>query len=372
MRIVQVVGARPQFVKLAAVSRAIAARREAGVDLQETILHTGQHYDAGMSDVFFEELSIPRPALNLDVRSGPHGAQTGRMLESIEQALLATPPDAVVVYGDTNSTLAGALAASKLGIPVAHVEAGLRSFNRHMPEELNRIVTDQLSDQLLAPTATAMTHLAREGLAARSRLVGDVMFDAARYGLSLARERSSIRQRLGLEASTYFVATLHRAENTTAERLGPLLDLLGRVATDHHPVVLPVHPRTRAVLERELPGLHRPPALRLVDPLPYLDMLSLVEGSALVLTDSGGLQKEAYMLGRPCVTLRSETEWPETVEAGANVVAGADPGLTDAAIRRFLAAGPDLELRLRAAATKDYGSGQASERVVDAILELKR
>lgn len=370
MKLLQVVGARPQFVKLAPVSRELARRRAVGSGFDEIIVHTGQHYDAGMSDVFFAELDIPPPTVNLGSGSGLHGAQTARMLEGIERVLIEQRPDVVVVYGDTNSTLAGALAATKLGIPVAHVEAGLRSFNRRMPEELNRVATDHLADLLLAPTAVAMAHLAREGLATRSRRVGDVMQDALQFHLEQARRESRMPGVLGVEPRRYLVATVHRAENTEPDALRRLLPLLAAVGTRALPLVLPLHPRTRAAIAAagltELAG----PSVRFIDPLPYRDMLRLVEDAALVLTDSGGLQKEAFMLGTPCVTLRGETEWTETVEAGANVIAGLDPDLVLGAVEAFSAAPEALRDALRRAAAGTYGGGTAAARIVDALTQF--
>lgn len=308
-RVFTVVGARPQFIKAAPVSKALAA---AGV--QEILVHTGQHFDPAMSDVFFDELDIPKPAYNLDVHSLGHGAMTGRMLEKIEAALLIEKPDMVLVYGDTNSTLAGALAASKLLIPVAHVEAGLRSFNRAMPEEQNRIVADHLSAQLFCPTTTAVENLRREGITRGVHAVGDVMFDTTLYAADRAAARSKILETHGLAPKSYAVATLHRAENTNdPERLKRVVAWLEAAAADA-PLVMPLHPRTRKALE----GLGAPRNLRIVDPLGYLDMTRLVGNARAVYTDSGGLQKEAYFHRVPCVTLRDETEWVETIEAGWN------------------------------------------------------
>jgi UDP-N-acetylglucosamine 2-epimerase len=367
MKLLHGVGARPQFVKLAPVSRELAIRRAGGQVCEELIVHTGQHYDAGMSDVFFAELGIPPPTVNLGAGSGLHGAQTARMLEGIERVLLEHLPDVVVVYGDTNSTLAGALAATKLGIRVAHVEAGLRSFNRRMPEELNRVATDHLADLLLAPTAAAMAHLEAEGLGGRSLRVGDVMQDALLFHLDRARRESALPGALGLEPGRYLVATVHRAENTEPDALRRLLGVLAGVGTRARPLVLPLHPRTRAAIEAgglaEVAG----PSVRFVDPLPYLDMLRLVEDAGLVLTDSGGLQKEAFMLGTPCVTLRGETEWTETVEAGANVVAGVDSVAVLGAVETFAAAPVGLREQLRRAAAGAYGGGTAARRIVDAL-----
>lgn len=310
MKIVSVVGARPQFIKAAAVSRALAS---AGLD--EVMIHTGQHFDPSMSDVFFDELGIPQPAHNLGIAGGSHGQMTGRMLEGIDAILSEEKPDWVLVYGDTNSTLAAALAASKLHFPVAHVEAGLRSFNRRMPEEINRVLTDHVSSLLLCPTALAVRNLAAEGITKGVLHVGDVMYDATLDARKRAATSSTIRQRLGLTEGAYQVATVHRAENTdSAETLGKVLALL-KAKAHEMPVVLPLHPRTRQAAERF--GLDFD-GLTLCDPLGYLDMAWLVAGAAAVMTDSGGLQKEAYFHRRPCLTLRSETEWVETVEAGWN------------------------------------------------------
>ncbi|KAB0675926.1 UDP-N-acetylglucosamine 2-epimerase (non-hydrolyzing) [Aureimonas leprariae] len=305
-----IVGARPQFVKAAAVSRALLEK-----GLKETIIHTGQHFDAGMSDIFFDELGIPAPAHNLAVHSLGHGAMTGRMLEGIEEILRANAPDLVLVYGDTNSTLAGALAASKLHCPVAHVEAGLRSFNRRMPEEINRVMTDHLSDILFCPTRAAVDNLKREGLERETHLVGDVMYDATLDAVRRSATRENVAVRLGLAPRGYAVATIHRAENTDDPvRFARIADWLA-AAAEKQPIVLPVHPRTRALLNERRPGGKR---VHLIDPLGYLDMARLLSQAAGVFTDSGGLQKEAYFHRVPCVTLRDETEWIETIDAGWN------------------------------------------------------
>ncbi|MBM3489282.1 MAG: UDP-N-acetylglucosamine 2-epimerase (non-hydrolyzing) [Alphaproteobacteria bacterium] len=337
MSVLSVVGARPQFVKAAAVSRAL---RTAG--LPETMLHTGQHYDADMSQVFFDELDIPAPRHNLGVHGGRHGEMTGRMLLALEPILLAEKPDWVLVYGDTNSTLAAALAAAKLNLRVAHVEAGLRSFNRRMPEELNRLLTDHLSALLFCPTRAAVANLAREGIKAGVHHVGDVMYDATLHAKAAAGRRSDILLRLGLVPGRYDVATLHRAENTDdAQRLKRLTDWLKERAAVR-PVVLPLHPRTRAAVTAaglDLAGL------AVIPPASYLDMAALVADAAAVYTDSGGLQKEAYFHRKPCVTLREETEWVETVAAGWNRL-WQGPGFA-----------PRSEI-------SDYGDGQAAQRIV--------
>jgi UDP-N-acetylglucosamine 2-epimerase len=369
-RLMQVVGARPQFVKLAPVSRAVAAANAAGSRIDDVVVHTGQHYDPAMSDVFFAELGIPEADLDLGVGSGSHGRQTARMLEGLEAAMMERRPDLVLTYGDTNSTLAATLAAAKLHLPVAHVEAGLRSFNRRMPEEANRLVADHLSDLLFAPTPAAMRNLANEGLAARSRRVGDVMLDALRLFAPAALERSGVLHRLGLEPDAYLVATLHRAENTPPERLGPILAALAAAGTPARPVVLPLHPRTAHAMRDA--GLALPPGggLRTIEPLGYLDMLALVARARIVLTDSGGLQKEAFFLGRPCVTLREETEWVETVEGGGNSLAGTEPRRIRDAVARWeavLARGqPDFSGAVAAA----FGDGSAAVKIVAQIAEF--
>jgi UDP-GlcNAc3NAcA epimerase len=325
MKLLTVIGARPQFIKAAAVSRVIAECD----DLTEVIVHTGQHYDANMSDVFFDELAIPRPDHHLGIGGGNHGAMTGRQLEAIEQVLLQERPDIVLVYGDTNSTLAGALAAVKLHIPVAHVEAGLRSFNRKMPEEINRILTDHASDLLFAPTETAMRNLASEGIPAdRAHLVGDVMYDACLYYSARARVPDGFAA-LGAREGEFVLATVHRAENTDDPlRLSGILEGLGGCGK---PVILPVHPRTQGRI-KDL-GMTLPANLHLIPPVGYLEMVWLEKHCTIVATDSGGVQKEAYFHGKPCVTLRDETEWVELVEAGANVLVGANPEGISAALQ---------------------------------------
>jgi UDP-GlcNAc3NAcA epimerase len=310
-RLLTVVGARPQFIKAAALSRAF---RAAGT-LDETIVHTGQHYDRHMSDVFFEELEVPAPSRNLGVVEVTHGAMTGRMLEAIETCLADDRPDAVLVYGDTNSTLAGALAAAKMAIPVIHCEAGLRSGRQTQPEEINRILVDHMSALLLCPTWQALRNLEREGLAHRASVIGDVMYDVALFARARSLETSTVLERLGLAAGGFDVLTLHREENTVdKERLRRLLDYAENAARER-PLVLPAHPRTQVALRdlgRTLSGV------RIVAPLGYLDFHRLLDACVVVHTDSGGVQKEAYFHRKPCVTLRDETEWTETVEAGWN------------------------------------------------------
>jgi UDP-N-acetylglucosamine 2-epimerase len=344
VHVLTVVGARPQFVKAWPVSRALRRRH------RETLLHTGQHYDDRMSRVFFDELGIPAADVNLEVGSGSHGAQTGQMLAGIERELIARQPDWVLVYGDTNSTLAGALAAAKLHVPIAHVEAGLRSFNRAMPEEVNRVLTDHVSDRLLCPTDAAVRNLASEGLTRGVAQVGDVMYDAIRLSLDRLDGR---RPPLDQPERGYYLATVHRAENTDAPgRLDAILSAFGRLPL---PVVWPLHPRTRrALADRPVPG-----NVRMTEPFGYLDSLAAQRSAAAVLTDSGGVQKEAYILGVPCVTLRDETEWVETVEAGWNRLAGADPGK----IVPMAQASPPTER------PPLYGDGQAAERIVRLLEE---
>lgn len=350
MKLLTIIGARPQFIKAATVSRVMATLD----DITEVIVHTGQHYDANMSDIFFEELAIPRPNHHLGIGGGGHGAMTGRMLEAIENVLVVEKPDYVLVYGDTNSTLAGALAAVKLHIPIAHVEAGLRSFNRRMPEEINRILTDHAADLLFAPTQTAMRNLRNEGLAeGRLHMVGDVMYDAALFYRNRAREPSWFKD-LGLKEEGFVLATVHRAENTDdPARMRGILTGLGQCGL---PVILPLHPRTRGKL-REL-GLTVPGNIRLVEPVGYLEMVWLEAHCLIVATDSGGVQKEAFFHGKPCVTLRDETEWVELVEAGWNVLVGADSEMITEKLREVCAGKSGQSL---------YGNGDSSQIIVEQI-----
>lgn len=325
MKVVSVVGARPQFVKLAPVAEALA---HAGMD--HVIVHTGQHYDANMSDVFFADLAIPAPDVNLEVGSGTHGAQTGAMLAALDPVLSDASPDWVLVYGDTNSTLAGALSAVKMHLPVAHLEAGLRSFNRRMPEEHNRVLTDHAADLLLAPTTTALDHLAQEGLADRAVLVGDVMADVClRVADAMASQPLPLAD-LGIEPGGYVAATIHRAENTDdPERLATIISALRDLPL---PVVLMAHPRLRSMAAAHGIRLDGG-ALIVVEPQPYPAMVALVARARSVVTDSGGLQKEAYLLGTPCTTLRTETEWVETLRDGWNELRPRLDGLAEAVLR---------------------------------------
>jgi len=346
MKILSVVGARPQFIKAAPVSRAL--RQVA----HEVLVHTGQHYDYEMSAIFFDELQIPPPDYNLEIGSGSHGWQTGQMLIRIEETLLKEQPDWVLVYGDTNSTLAGALAAVKLHIPLAHVEAGLRSLNREMPEEHNRVLTDHAADLLLCPTQTAVNHLAREGVTRGVHLVGDVMVDAILYNIALAEQRSDAMARLGLVSGGYALATIHRPSNTDdPAQLRAILTALRALASDY-PVVFPVHPRTRRKLAELETSLA--PNLKLIEPVGYLDMLVLERHARLILTDSGGVQKEAYFFAVPCLTLRRETEWVETVETGWNQLVGDD-------LASILQLARDL--RPTGSPPPLFGDGHAAERI---------
>lgn len=349
MRILSVVGARPQFVKLAPIATALHGKAE------HLIAHTGQHYDELMSDVFFQDLGIPAPDFNLAVGSGPHGRQTGAMLAGLEEVLEQARPDWVLVYGDTNSTLAAAVAAVKMHIPVAHLEAGLRSFNRRMPEEHNRVLTDHAADLLLAPTEVAMAHLATEGLADRSVLVGDVMTDV----LYLTRDAVNAKQEPlpdGLVTGGYYVSTIHRPDNT--DDAGRLAAIVGQLSELDKPVLLLAHPRLRALAGEHGISLDQG-SLRSIAPLAYPQLINAVQNSAGVVTDSGGLQKEAFLLRVPCTTVRPETEWVETVELGWNTLVSADLSKLGAAVSRPAPAATDAA---------PYGSGEAAHQVVAALL----
>ena len=389
MKIVTVVGARPQFVKAAAVRRAIEAynkhasltrRRRSKKAFQELLVHTGQHYDYVMDGVFFEELQLPKPDHHLGVGSGSHAKQTALMLERIEIILQKEKPDAVLVYGDTNSTLAGALTAAKLDIPVAHVEAGLRSFNRVMPEETNRLLTDHLSTFLFCPTRQSVQNLSKEGIKNGKekvvKRVGDVMYDSILHYSTLADNSSTILADLGFvlphrsftpnaerRTLNYYLATLHRAENTDdPNRLKSILAALDEIGKES-PVVLPLHPRTKKMIKTY--GLQlREERIRWIDPVSYLDMITLSKHARVILTDSGGVQKEAYWLRVPCVTLREETEWVETVESGCNVLVGTDrKKIVEAVHSREGKKLPKKGVRL-------FGDGKASERIVQTLLDL--
>lgn len=347
MKVLTVVGARPQFIKAAPVSKVLRRRHD------EFLLHTGQHYDDAMSDLFFRQLGIPEPDVNLGVGSGPHGAQTGAMLAGVEEAIAEHKPDWVLVYGDTNSTLAGALAAVKCHVAVAHVEAGLRSYDRSMPEEINRVVADHIADLLLCPTESAATNLATEGIARGVRIVGDVMYDAYLQNLPLARATSDVLARQELSPGGYQLLTVHRAANV--DQLSNLVSILRGVADSGATVVFPVHPRTRS----SLVGAGALPAnIRAIDPVGYLEMLVLEENAEAIVTDSGGVQKEAYFAGRPCITVRESTEWTETVDLGWNVLVGTEPAAIARAMASFRPVVPRPPI---------FGDGHAAEHVVDEL-----
>lgn len=351
MRVLAVVGNRPQFIKSGPLSAALAAR---GVD--EVVVHTGQHYDPELSQVFFDELGLGEPAYQLEAGSGSHAEQMARMLPGIEGAIVAEEPGWVLVYGDTNSTLAGGLAAVKLGVPIAHVEAGLRSFDRTMPEEWNRILVDRVSTLLLCPTEVAVANLAAEGITDGVHVVGDVMLDANVRLAPRARERSGALGRAGVEPGGYLLLTLHREANVRPDALARIAAALNALA---EPIVFPVHPRTAAALAYG--GVELGPHVRVLPPAGYLDFAALASQARIVLTDSGGVQKEAYWYGVPCVTLRSSTEWVETVETGWNRLAGDDPALIADAVARARPAGERPPL---------YGDGHASDRIADLLCTM--
>lgn len=359
MKIVSILGARPQFIKAAVVSKAFSMHAE----IEQLIVHTGQHYDENMSEVFFQELDIAKPAYNLGIGSGPHGLQSGRMLEAIERVLLEEVPDWALVYGDTNSTLAGVLAAVKLHIPVAHIEAGLRSFDRRMPEEINRVVADHTSDLLFVPTGTALQNLRSEGVPESSiHVVGDVMYDAAICFGSKAEAHSQILHKLGVTRKQYLLATLHRAENTDhAECLRLILEALTEIAQEMA-VVLPLHPRTRRILADTGTLKEVSRCISLVEPVGYLDMMMLEKNARLIATDSGGVQKEAYLHGVPCVTFRETSEWLELIEMGWNRLAPpVDSTTVISGLRDALGSAPRPT-------QNPYGDGHAAERIAQRLL----
>lgn len=356
MKIVTILGARPQFIKAGSVSREILSQKGAGADIEEIIVHTGQHYDSNMSDVFFDELRIPRPDYYLGIGGKTHGAMTGQMIEEIEQVLVKEKPDWAMVYGDTNSTLAGAISASKLHIKIAHVEAGLRSFNMEMPEEINRILTDRISSILFCPTQAAIDNLNIEGVKYWSTQVvlsGDVMLDGAMFYRELAQRPQ------GLTVSENFVlCTIHRAENTDDPiRLGSIVSALNQIA-EQTQVILPLHPRTKKMLEQ---GNYATKGLTIIEPIGYLHMVWLLDNCSKVMTDSGGLQKEAYFFKKSCITLRNETEWIELVDSNYNILADADIDTILDAYNKFLAMNDFSE--------KFYGEGNASQIIVEALIQ---
>jgi len=351
-KVISIVGARPQFIKAATLSRQF---RLLGV--QESIIHTGQHFEANMSDIFFREMEIPKPAYQLDIHTLSHGAMTGRMIEGIEKALQVEKPDGVVLYGDTNSTLAGALAASKLRIPIVHVEAGLRSFDMTMPEEVNRVLTDRISSILFCPTEAAVNNLKREGfdnMPARVVNSGDVMYDAALYYEDKAQLKSDILRRIGTKK--FVLATIHREENADSpEKLRSIIAGLNEIHKQI-PVVVPLHPRTRNILAQQ----YILPNFIIIDPVGYFDMIMLLKNAELVITDSGGVQKEAFFFGKQCITLREQTEWVELVEKGFNVLVGSDSRRLISAFNSFSTQESDFSANL-------YGNGHAAKTIAEII-----
>lgn len=349
MKIITVLGARPQFIKAAPVSRVLREKHT------ELIVHTGQHYDSNMSDIFFEELNIPKPNYNLGVGSGNHGKQTGEMLQRIEEIVLKEEPDYMLVYGDTNSTLAGALVAAKLHIPVIHIEAGLRSFNKKMPEEINRIMTDHVSEYLFCPTNTAVQNLKNENITHNVLNIGDVMYDAVLYNRELAQEKSRVLSNNELEKKGYHLITIHRAENTDdLQNMQNILDSFSKIDTMK---VWPIHPRTKHMLASYGIDLNNIPNLKVIEPVGYLDMLTLEANARKIITDSGGVQKEAYFMKVPCVTVREQTEWVETLEEDANILAGTS-------VEKIL---KGINYDVTPSYKNVFGDGNASKKIVDII-----
>ena len=351
-KIVSIIGARPQFIKAGPLSKELRKY------FQELLVHTGQHYDYGMSEIFFEELGIPEPDYNLGIGGGTHGKMTGEMLAAIEEVLLKEKPDAVLIYGDTNSTLAGSLAAVKLHIPVAHVEAGLRSYNRRMPEEINRILSDQVSKWLFVPSKVAQANLMKEGVIDGVYIVGDIMYDAVLLNSKKASDNSKILEQLKIQKNEYFLSTIHRAENTDIkERLAVILEIFSSLEKN---IILPLHPRTKNKIKDY--GFNFPQNVTVADPLGYLDMLQLMQNAGAILTDSGGIQKEAYYLNVPCITLRDESEWVETVEVGWNIIVGADK-------EKFNQAFQNLNKVRERDHPFLYGDGKTAEKIVEVLKE---
>ncbi len=355
MKILTVVGARPQFIKAAVLSREISKHE----NISEVIIHTGQHFDKNMSDIFFEEMEIPKPDYNLEVNSLSHGAMTGRMLEKIENAIIKEKPNLVVVYGDTNSTLAGALTAKKLNIKVAHIEAGLRSFNMEMPEEINRVLTDRISDFLFCPTETSVKNLLNEGFNssnANMHNVGDIMLDSALFYSKISSKKSKIIQNLDL--CDFALCTIHREENTdNPERLASIINALNNI-NNHCKVIVPLHPRTK----KKINNIKVKPIFKIIEPVGYFDIIEMLKHCKIVLTDSGGLQKEAYFFGKPCITLRKETEWIELVEKGFNKLAGHDSQTILSSFNELLKKNMDFNIKL-------YGDGKTGERIINILIE---
>lgn len=352
MKILTILGARPQFIKAAPVSRAL---REKNI---EFIVHTGQHYDANMSDIFFEELNIPKPDYYLGVGSGNHGKQTGEMMTKIEEIVLSETPDFLLVYGDTNSTLAGSLVAAKLHVPVIHIEAGLRSFNKKMPEEINRILTDNVSEYLFCPTETAVLNLYKENITHNVFNTGDVMYDAVLYNKELAKEKSTILEENNLTKKRYHLITIHRAENT--DKLQNMKNILSAFTKIEGVKVWPIHPRTKKKLLYYGLDIHSIPDLKVIDPVGYLDMLSLEANARKIITDSGGVQKEAYFMKVPCVTVREQTEWIETLEEEANILVGTN-------VDKLLKA---VEKQVSPSYKNVFGDGHASDKIAELIKKV--
>lgn len=360
IKIVTILGVRPQFIKAAAISRAI--KENFKDKIQEIIVHTGQHFDANMSESFFQQLNIPTPDYNLEISGGTHGDMTGRMLSSIEKILINEKPDWVLVYGDTNSTLAGALAASKLHIPIAHIEAGLRSFNKEMPEEINRVITDHLSKLLFSPTQTSISNLKNEGIKTGIHNVGDVMYDVSLFYQEKTSNKENLYKQFNVIPKGYALATCHRQENTDSpERLKNIVMALDEISKEM-PVIFPLHPRTKQILEKEglTPFLEK---IRVSEPLPFLDMMALEQNARVIITDSGGVQKEAFFCNVPCVTMRDETEWTETIELGYNHLVGA---VKDDIVKASLSAKIPSTKK-----SKPYGDGNSSKKILNIILNLK-
>ena len=386
MKVMSIVGARPQFIKTAPVIRAIDRNNEKNpLKIQHILVHTGQHYDENMTRIFFDELEIPKPEYNLEVGSGPHGEQTARMMQGIEEVLIKEKPNMTIVYGDTNSTLAGALTAVKLHIPVAHVEAGLRSYNKRMPEEINRVVTDHISDVLFCPTANAVNNLRKEGFVKIKDInnygktdpdrsydllqplvinVGDVMFDSILKYAELADLRSDILAKLDLKKKGYVLVTMHRAENTdNKERLRGIFKALKKINKDIR-IILPIHPRTRKAVKESRIDLS---GLKVIEPVSYLDLICLEKNAKVICTDSGGMQKEAYFCKVPCITIRSETEWEETLESGWNRLVEAEPGRIQTCMEDVISDSWDTKPQM-----SQFGDGKAAEkiyRVISSVLE---
>ena len=374
-KFLSVVGARPQFIKAAMIHTSIDRYNEknrTADKIEHCLVHTGQHYEHNLSEIFFAELPLPKPDHYLDVGSGSHGAQTALILEKTEKALIQEKPDAVIVYGDTNSTLGAAVAAAKLHIPVAHVEAGLRSFNRSMPEEINRVVADHLSNVLFCPTQTAVKNLKLEGITRGVLLVGDVMLDSIKAFKPLAQKHAPLLERLGVKSQEYILATIHRAENTdTYEKLAVLIEAFAQIK---HPIILPMHPRLRDLLNTRVQFapikemLARAQHVRVIEPAPYIDMLMLEANARLIMTDSGGVQKEAYFVGVPCLTLRDETEWVETLQGGWNTLVEISLSKIWRQVKTSWSV-PTKRPRVRPN-LKNFGGGNAADHMVTALVKL--